>query len=62
MLTNIDDYKDLIDRQVINEYEKKEQSGSVKIIDSNKIIKTIKKKEKSISDNNSSTVLYTSKY
>jgi len=39
-------YEDLIDRQVINEYEKKEKNGKVKFINSNEIINRLKKKEK----------------
>ena len=46
MLTKIEGYEDLIDRQVISEYEKKEKNGKVKFINSNEIINRLKKKEK----------------
>ena len=34
-------YEDIIDRQIINEYEAKEKKGKVKFVDSNKIVKMI---------------------
>ena len=35
-------YEDIIDRQIINEYEIKEKKGKVKFVDSNEVIKMIK--------------------
>ena len=41
-------YEDIIDRQVINEYEKKEKKGKIKFIDSDEIIKMIKNQKNSL--------------
>ena len=35
-------YEDLIDKQIINEYETKEKKGKVKFVDSDKVINLIK--------------------
>jgi len=36
-------YEDIIDKQIINEYETKEKKGKIKFIDSNEVINMIKK-------------------
>ena len=41
-------YEDIIDKQIINEYEAKEKKGKVKFIDSNEILKMIKTKKSSV--------------
>ena len=35
-------YEDIIDKQIINEYETKEKKGKIKFVDSNDIINMIK--------------------
>ena len=40
-------YEDIIDRQVISEYETKERKEKIKFIESNKIIKILEKPKKS---------------
>ena len=35
-------YEDIIDKQIINEYETKEKKGKIKFVDSNEIINMIK--------------------
>ena len=35
-------YEDIIDKQIISEYEAKEKKGKIKFVDSEEIIKTIK--------------------
>ena len=35
-------YEDIIDKQIIHEYEKKEKKGKVKFIDANEIVKILK--------------------
>jgi tRNA G46 methylase TrmB len=34
-------YEDIIDKQIITEYEKKEKNGGIKFVDSNEIINTL---------------------
>jgi len=36
-------YEDIIDKQIVNEYEAKEKKGKIKFVDSNEIINMIKK-------------------
>jgi hypothetical protein len=38
-------YEDIVDKQVISEYEAKEKKGKVKFVDSNEIVKMIKKQK-----------------
>ena len=38
-------YEDIIDKEVINEFESKENKGAVKFIDSNEVLNTIKNKK-----------------
>ena len=40
-------YEDIIDRQIITEYETKEEKGKIKFIDSKDIIKMIEKQKTS---------------
>ena len=40
-------YEDIIDKQFINEYERKEKNGKVKFVDSNEIMRKIKNQRNS---------------
>jgi len=40
-------YEDIIDRQIINEYEAKEKNGEISFIDSNEIISMIENQRNS---------------
>jgi hypothetical protein len=37
-------YEDIIDKQIVTEYEKKEKNGEIKFVDSAEIIKMLKNK------------------